>query len=113
MPRQSATFSSGDQTAAFGYGGPFRGRVRNGQSLHHGLLPKFSQRPPSRYRRTLTAMDIKACLKEAVQSNASDFHIVVGIPPTLRIDGTLVMMQQKVNTREQAKTAIYGILTEE
>ena len=58
-------------------------------------------------------MDIKACLKEAVQRGASDFHIVVGIPPTLRVDGELVMMAHKPVSQEEAAEAIHGILGQE
>lgn len=58
-------------------------------------------------------MDIKACLKEAGRRNASDFHIVVGIPPTVRVDGELVMLSDKPVLAQEAKEAIYGILSAE
>lgn len=58
-------------------------------------------------------MDIKALLRDAIQKKASDFHIVVGIPPTLRIDGQLVITEGKVVTPDSAKEAIYGLLNEE
>lgn len=35
-------------------------------------------------------MDIKDLLQLTVDKNASDLHMVVGVPPTLRIDGELV-----------------------
>jgi len=34
-------------------------------------------------------MDIKELFKLAAQKNASDLHLVVGLPPLLRIDGDL------------------------
>ncbi len=55
-------------------------------------------------------MDIKALLKDAIQKKASDFHIVVGMPPTLRIDGQLVISAGKPVTGEEAKDAIYSLL---
>lgn len=58
-------------------------------------------------------MDIRSCLQEAVQRAASDFHIVVGIPPTLRINGELVKMSAKPVTESSAKEALYAILNDE
>jgi twitching motility protein PilT len=34
-------------------------------------------------------MDIKTCIQAAIDTGASDLHMVVGLPPTLRIDGKL------------------------
>ena len=34
-------------------------------------------------------MDIKSLLKLVVDKKASDLHLIVGMPPTLRIDGYL------------------------
>ena len=58
-------------------------------------------------------MDIRACLEEAVRKKASDFHIVVGISPTLRISGELVMMSGPKVTSQESEAAILGILNEE
>jgi len=35
-------------------------------------------------------MDIKELLQQTIDTNASDLHIISGIPPTLRIDGELM-----------------------
>ena len=59
------------------------------------------------------ALNIKACLEEAIRRSASDFHIVVGIPPTLRVHGELVIMEQSPVTEEAARLAILGILNSE
>ena len=59
------------------------------------------------------ALNIRACLEEAVKRAASDFHIVVGIPATLRIHGELVMMSMNPVTKEDARQAIQGMLSEE
>ncbi|HCU12149.1 MAG TPA: hypothetical protein DGB72_08500, partial [Gemmatimonadetes bacterium] len=37
--------------------------------------------------------DYKAVLQHMIQSNASDLHLKVGRPPTLRIDGHMVSME--------------------
>lgn len=37
-------------------------------------------------------MDIKQYLQTIVDSNASDLHLITGIPPTLRIDGNLTII---------------------
>ena len=59
------------------------------------------------------ALNIKACLEEAIRRSASDFHIVVGIPPTLRIHGELVLMSLPPVTGDDARQAIQGILNAE
>jgi twitching motility protein PilT len=58
-------------------------------------------------------LDLKSCLKEAITRGASDFHIVVGIPATLRIDGQLVMMPMEPVSSRTAKDTIYSILSED
>ncbi len=58
-------------------------------------------------------MDIRACLKEAVRRNASDFHVVVGIPPTMRVDGAIMTVPINPVSAQEAKEAIYGLLTDE
>jgi twitching motility protein PilT len=55
-------------------------------------------------------MDIRACLEEAVKKKASDLHIVVGIPPTLRVNGELVTMKAESVTPRASREALYGIL---
>ncbi|MDD5746657.1 MAG: type IV pilus twitching motility protein PilT [Candidatus Omnitrophica bacterium] len=57
-------------------------------------------------------MDLKRLLEIAVESNASDLHLVVGSPPTLRIDGELVNMEMEKLTGDVTKQMIYGILNE-
>jgi len=57
-------------------------------------------------------MDIRKLLEIAVESNASDLHLVVGSPPTLRIDGRLMPMEMEVLTGKVSKELIYSILNE-
>lgn len=58
-------------------------------------------------------MDIKELLKITVKRNASDLHIVVGIPPTLRIDGLLFPLDHKALTDQDVKELVYQLLTSE
>lgn len=39
----------------------------------------------------MNVIDIKVLLQQAVDLKASDLHLVVGVPPTLRVDGDLVV----------------------
>lgn len=57
-------------------------------------------------------MNIKDVFKIAVQKGASDIHIIVGKPPILRIDGSLVELKEEAYTRETAKKEIYSLLTD-
>jgi twitching motility protein PilT len=57
-------------------------------------------------------MELKKLLEIAVESNASDLHLVVGSPPTLRIDGQLVPMEMEPLVGEQTKEMIYSILND-
>jgi twitching motility protein PilT len=57
-------------------------------------------------------MDIKQLLKTAVNKNASDLHLTVGVPPILRIEGILVPIDMEILTPEISKELIYSILNE-
>lgn len=58
-------------------------------------------------------MKIKELLKTTVDRNASDLHLVVGIPPTLRIDGLLSPLGEKILTEEEIKKLVYELLTDD
>ncbi|MFA6322545.1 MAG: PilT/PilU family type 4a pilus ATPase [Candidatus Buchananbacteria bacterium] len=58
-------------------------------------------------------MNIDDLFKIAVDSKASDLHIIVGMPPVLRIDGQLQQIKgQGKLTNKAAQDLIYEILTE-
>ena len=42
-------------------------------------------------------MDIKELLRKAVEAKASDLHLVVGVPPALRVDGQLQFIADESN----------------
>ena len=45
--------------------------------------------------------------------NASDIHIMVGVPPVLRIQGKLYATQFESLTKETAQTLVYSIMSDE
>ena len=57
-------------------------------------------------------MDIRELLEEAVKRNASDLHLVVGNPPSLRIDGRLTAMDLPKLIGEESKKMIFSILND-
>lgn len=57
-------------------------------------------------------MDLKELLKLSIQKKASDLHLTENSPPVLRIDGKLVLTDEKPLTREELKKFIYGILSD-
>jgi twitching motility protein PilT len=57
-------------------------------------------------------MDIKELLSLTVQSKASDLHLLVGVQPTLRIDGALnSLANYPLISKEAMEAMIYSILT--
>lgn len=59
-------------------------------------------------------MDIKELLSLTVKNKASDLHLLVGIPPSMRIDGILRPLSTYPALRpEDMETMIYSIVTPE
>ncbi len=57
-------------------------------------------------------MDINQLLEKAIQTNASDLHMLVGIPPVYRINGQLQQLSTVPPISEQLmEQMIYSILT--
>jgi len=54
--------------------------------------------------------DLFALMKS---KNASDIHIMVGVPPVLRIQGKLYATQFESLTKESAQTLVYSIMSDE
>ena len=57
--------------------------------------------------------NVKNLLKVMMEKNASDMHITANSPIHLRIDEKLIPIDKKKLSPEEAKEAIYSILTEE
>jgi len=59
-------------------------------------------------------MDIKELLSLTIRNRASDLHLLVGIPPTFRIDGSLrPLSTHAALTSEDVETMVYALLTPE
>jgi len=52
-------------------------------------------------------------LRQAVNSGASDLHITVGVPPTLRVDGNLVSTEHQILTVKETERLFIAITTVE
>lgn len=57
-------------------------------------------------------MTLKSLLQAARRHNASDVHVVVGLPPLLRIDGAVVTAKGEVFTAEHLRTLTYDCLND-
>ncbi len=58
-------------------------------------------------------MEIAELLKEAVQINASDLHIIANAPPVFRINGELILAEDyPLMKGEDTKKLIYGFLSD-
>ncbi len=59
-------------------------------------------------------MDLQTLLGLTVKSNASDLHLLAGIPPSLRVDGSLSYIPNyQALTHEQIESMVFSIITPE
>ncbi|MDW7672418.1 MAG: type IV pilus twitching motility protein PilT [Bacillota bacterium] len=58
-------------------------------------------------------MDILEYLKQAVDAKASDLHITVGLPPIVRIDGSLERLDDERLTPQDSAGLVTQVLTEQ
>ncbi len=56
-------------------------------------------------------MNIKEILNASVEKKASDVHLVVGLPPYLRVDGELVSIDDKPVTSKEMEQAVFSLVT--
>ena len=56
-------------------------------------------------------MDIEELLRKTVTSKASDLHLTVGAPPTIRLHGEMQALPYPELTRDGLRTMLVGILT--
>ena len=54
---------------------------------------------------------MNAILRRAVERQASDVHLVVGLPPMLRIDGELIAGEEAPLGRDDVRALIYSLLS--
>ncbi|MDD5032306.1 MAG: type IV pilus twitching motility protein PilT [Patescibacteria group bacterium] len=58
-------------------------------------------------------MNIKELLRKAVEEKASDLHLVVGLPPILRLDGELVpIKKENVLLQKEVEQMAFSLLSE-
>lgn len=58
--------------------------------------------------------NIQELLQLTIKNNASDLHLLVGIPPSIRIDGTLrYLTTYEVLTKEKVEELVYSLMTPE
>ncbi len=58
--------------------------------------------------------NIQELLQLTIKNNASDLHLLVGIPPAIRIDGTLrYLTTYEVLTKEKVEELVYSLMTPE
>src|ERR1700712_3827426 len=55
---------------------------------------------------------MNSILRRAMERQASDVHLVVGLPPMLRIDGELIAGEEAPLGRDDVRELIYSLLTE-
>ncbi len=58
-------------------------------------------------------MDLIEVLKEVLNRGASDLHLTVGVPPTLRVSGRLEAMDYPVITANDSRDLVYSVLTQD
>jgi twitching motility protein PilT len=58
-------------------------------------------------------MDMADILKQAVEAQASDLHLTVGVPPVIRLDGHLETLDHPALDAAASRELIYSILTQD
>ena len=53
--------------------------------------------------------NFKAVLQQLVQRNASDLHLKVGRPPTLRLHGDLVALDPECHVEQDVRIAVVAV----
>lgn len=71
--------------------------------------PPAKLKPPGGTDEFYTIVDL---LAESKRRGASDLHLTVGAPPTLRIDGELVPMDYPKANQDEIKGVIYSMMNE-
>ncbi|NLC57899.1 MAG: type IV pilus twitching motility protein PilT [Armatimonadetes bacterium] len=72
-----------------------------------------SAAPVSRTQTPLDTVHLDDLLRKMVEKDASDLHLVVGVPPVLRIDGALTALNYARVTPQDSQRIIYDIMTDE
>src|SRR5450759_2228577 len=74
------------------------------------MAEKMNPPAPKSAAAPAASFDYKAVLQHMIQSNASDLHLKVGRPPTLRIDGHMMSMDQPALKQEDLRSLAEQIM---
>ncbi len=99
------------QPAAYGQAGQPQGGQFNPQAPQAGQVQPAvvaSARPAP-----LDDAHIDDLLRGMHEKGSSDLHLAVGIPPIIRVDGTLIPLPYEKVTAQDSQRLIYDILTDE
>lgn len=58
-------------------------------------------------------MSLEIWLNQMAEKKASDLFITVGVPPTIKVDGTLVTLSSEKLTADETKEIVFGMLSAE
>lgn len=58
-------------------------------------------------------MEIQKLLKEAIKRNASDLHLVANLPPALRIEGEIILMDKDKLAAREVGDLVYQLFNDE
>lgn len=84
---------------------------RNGQPILHQDEGKKSN-SDSEEVPSLDDLHIDDLLKMCIEKKASDLHLSVGLPPTLRVDGELMQLPFRELTNQDTQRLVYDILSD-
>jgi twitching motility protein PilT len=74
------------------------------------MAEKMTPPAPKSAAPSASGFDYKAVLQHMIQSGASDLHLKVGRPPTLRIDGHMISMDQPALKQEDLRSLAEQIM---
>ena len=57
-------------------------------------------------------MNFEKLIEAAIKLNASDIHIVAGLPPALRVSGDIIMAKSEPLTRDEIREMVYALINE-
>ena len=59
------------------------------------------------------AVKLEDILRLAIEMNATDLHVQVGLPPMFRVRGKLVAHKSEALTAEQCEALVFSIMSED
>ncbi|HZO87948.1 MAG TPA: type IV pilus twitching motility protein PilT [Chthonomonadaceae bacterium] len=105
----------GQQPGAYGQQAPAYGQAPQ-QAAGNPMAPPTAPAQPavaSARPQPIDDAHIDDLLRSTHEKGASDLHLAVGIPPIIRLDGTLVPLPYEKVTAQDSQRLIYDILTDE